>query len=262
MYRNIFEDFLRGLLNSLRLDYLVKLFLKDFKLKNLIIKICKYNFLMHFLPTIIMWLLNWSIGINLYSLLDVIIYPINLFSALFHLLHYMDLANIVCTHTSKTSNTVGGLDLISLAITMTIYQFIIFSTTMFINLIFSNNMYLISFIINFFVLTIYHSFYYFNNLWQYKKIEMAKRIDMHEKLWAYYTGYGLISTIIYLYIDSQFILGLYNLYMALMIALPFLIEPIYPKKIVTYPSINLTIFSYITNFVFMLSKKIIDTFSN
>ena len=94
----------------------------------------------------------------------------------------------------------------------------------------------------------------FNNLWQHKKLSINCRIDMHEKLWPYYIGYGTIATIIYQYAETQYIYGLYNIYMAILISIPFLIEPIYPKKQIQYPSINLKFFSYIMKFVFNITK--------
>ena len=64
-----------------------------------------------------------------------------------------------------------------------------------------------------------------------------------------YVGYGIISVIIYTFTDIPIILGLYNIYLIITISIPFMIPPIYPKQIKTYPQLNLNIYAYITNFV-------------
>jgi hypothetical protein len=260
MYKNILIDFLKGLTNSARFDYFLKPISENLKLRRLVIKICKYNFFLHFLPSIILYFVGWLFNTNMMPIMNVIVYPINIFSSLFHLLHYFDLVNMVCFYSIKTSKSAPVLDMLSLTITLTIYQLVIYLTTTLVNLMFHDRLYLLALCLNFVILTIYHSFYCFNNLWQYKKIDMFYRIDMHEKIWPYYIGYGVISTIIYLHIDNPYMLSFYNLYMALLISLPFLLEVKYPKKIMDYPSINLTIFSYIIGFVFVISKYILSIF--
>ena len=261
MYKYILVDFIEGFSDSLRLNLLLKPINEDPKLKKLIVKICKYNFLMHFLPIIFFKFIGSILKINLMTILDIINYPLNIFSLFFHLLHYFDLVNMMCTNNAKISKSVSLLDLLSITITMTIYQSVMYITTTLINLVFYERLYLFAILINFFILTIYHSFYCFNNLWQFKKIDMIYRIDIHEKLWPYYIGYGILPTIIYLYSSNSYIFGIYNLYMTLLISLPFLLKIKYPKNNMNYPPINLTIFSYITSFVFMISKKILSMVS-
>ena len=260
MYYNIISDFFLGLCNSARIDLLAFMFFDNAKIRNLFLKMCKYNFVMHFLPLILIKICFWLFNVSFHSVLYMIIYPINIFSILFHLLHYLDLVNIACVHAPKTSKSGNAFDSASLAITMGIYNLVIYFTTVLIDLIFFDSFYLLAFLIKFLILTIYHSFYCFNNLWQYKKIKMFYRIDMHEKLWPYYIGYGSLATIIYLYTEHPFMLGMYNLYMALALTLPFLVEEKYPRvKDIPYPSINLTIFSYLVGCVFKLSKRILGS---
>ncbi|XWV26619.1 putative etoposide-induced protein 2.4 [Tupanvirus soda lake] len=259
MYKHIILDFFQGIVNSIRIDFFVKPLFDNTKLKKLVFKIIKYNALLHFIPYILVVILEWLLGVSLFNIFIYIICPVNIFSAMFHILHYMDLVNMVSSYSSKTSNTGAALDMLSMTITMTIYQLVIYLTTSIINIVFHDRLHILAIIINFAILTIYHSFYCFNNLWQYKKIEMFYRIDMHEKLWPFYVGYGLVSTIIYFYINNAIMLGIYNLYMTLAIALPFLMNTKYPKKDMPYPSINLFIFSYLTGFIFTLSKNILKT---
>jgi glycopeptide antibiotics resistance protein len=96
-------------------------------------------------------------------------------------------------------------------------------------------------------------------------MEMIYRINIHEKLWPYYFGYGTIPMIIYQYSGSHIGLGTYNIYMILVIALPFMIQPRYPSRTrnyPTYPAINLTLFSYITSCIFSVSKYLAQTVRN
>lgn len=259
MYKNIFYDFSLGLFNSLRLDIIITNANKNEKLKRLVLKICKYNFIMHILPFIITNIFRLFFGINHNILFDIIVYPINFFSICFHLLHYLDLVNASVQYTSKVSGETSALDTVSLAITMSIYNLMIYYTTTIIDFIIYDKFYLLAFFIKLLILTIYHSFYCFNNLWQYKKIKMRYRIDMHEKLWAYYVGFGTLSTIIYLFIDYPFIFALYNVYMAFAIILPFMILEKYPSvSQISYPSINLTIFSYMVGLVFKIPRYLIN----
>ena len=253
----IVTDFLQGLLNSCRIDLIIKTAFVEPKLYRLLTKIIKYNFFLHWFPLILVQLIDYFFKIALFGFLYYANYPINIFSALFHLLHYMDLVNMICTKTSKTTNSMAALDTISLALTMTIYQLVMYLTTELIKFIFHDRLYIIALCLNFFILTMYHAFYCYNNLWQYKKIDMFYRIDMHEKLWPYYLGYSTIATFIYLCMRRSYVLGFYNLYMAVLISLPFLTTIKYPPKQNSYPAINLSIFSYITGCILAISKYII-----
>jgi hypothetical protein len=257
MYKHIARDFFCGITNSIRFDLYVKALMNNQRLQKLTFKIIKYNTLMHFLPYILSYLFYRYTGLNFMFILDILIYPINIFSILFHLLHYIDLVNMVCIYSSKNfriDNTENGL---TLAITMFIYQLVIYLTTSIISIIFNGRMHMIAILINFTILTIYHSFYCFNNLWQYKKVGMFHRIDMHEKLWPYYVGYGIFTTIIYLHIKNPIMLGIYNLYMVLLISVPFMIKTRYPNSVMSYPKINLKIFSYMTSLTLDVTKFII-----
>ena len=261
----ILYDYAGGIITSCKINLFITNVYKNNKLFSLITKIIKYNLLLHFLLTIVAQIIFYFIGVSFPKLINVLGYPLNIFSALFHLLHYMDLINIVITYSSKNSSTIPVLELVSLAFTMSIYQIVIYLTTNLINILLHDRLYYIAIFINFIILTIYHSFYCYNNLWQYKKIEMIYRIDMHEKLWPYYFGYGTIATIIYQYTTNPLILGFYNMYMVLLISLPFMVQPKYPSKTNNYPSypaINLTIFSYITGCIFWLSRYITRTTKN
>ena len=254
MLSDIAKDYSQGLLTSLRIDKLIITIHGNQRLRKLFFKICKYNILLHIIPFFIMQLLHFG---------TLIIYPINIFSSIFHLLHYIDLVNVVSIYVvGRPKTSTAGLDLVSFMITMALYQIVIYLTTTLINLFFYRKLYLISVCLNFFILSIYHSFYCYNNLWNYYKISMNYRIDMHEKLWPFYMGYGTIATIIYMYSDHQYILMLYNLYICLIIVAPFLTKAKYPKKNQSYPSINLSIFSRILGCLLYLTRTILKRDSN
>ncbi|AYV85603.1 MAG: putative etoposide-induced protein 2.4 [Satyrvirus sp.] len=255
IYSDALQDFTEGLFNSLRIDKIIRPVYYNLSLRKLLLKICKYNLVMHILPALILIFFN---GRLLYP----IIYAINIFSIMFHLLHYMDLTNIMSGYIVKSSKNIGKIEIISLAITMSIYQLVMYLTTTIIFLIFHDRMYWVSVCLNFFITTIYHSFYCYNNLWHCKKMQLAHRINIHEKMWPYYLGYGTFATIIYTYTDNLYVLVLYNLYLCLVIMLPFIMEIKYPRKEQTYPQINLFIFSYITGWIFNISKYITNVKTN
>jgi hypothetical protein len=256
MYKNIFADFLFGVRTSTRVDLLTKLFLENYKFRSLILKIIKYNMLLHIFPYLAVVYMSGYLNMQFPLFFDISTYSINFFSVLFHTLHFMDLINICCTCCLKTYAGKNAIDMMSLSITMLVYQFIIFATTTIIDFILRDRFYFLSLFSNVLILSVYHSFYCYNNLWQHKNIKMFCRIDMHEKLWPYYIGYGAIATILYLHIENPVFLGIYNLYTTISMSIPFLVEPIYPKKN-SYPSMNLNLFSYMTNVVLFFSKKIL-----
>lgn len=254
MYNHICIDFLSGLLLSLRFGLFKRHLQTDAKLRRLALKILKYNVLFHCIPVTCYYLCS-LLGWEPVWILTATCMVLNCISGIFHLLHFMDLLNIVSTYGRKTSNTGGALKLLSFAVTMSLYQFVIYLTILLLDLLNYDRLYVPVILIKFGILALYHSFYCYNNLWQYKKIEMHYRIDMHEKLWPFYLGYGTVASILYLHTSCPYVLAAYNVYMAVLVALPFLSEPRYPSRHHTlYPSINLTIFSHITDSIFALTR--------
>ncbi len=267
MFKAICDDFLEGFINSLKVHYINKYIRIDPKFAKIIGNLFKNNFTLHILPLILIWCIqplftaDSFIYQNLFiiGLVTIINYILKLFSAVYHLIHYTDLVNIISIHASKATNSFTVIETVTLAITMSIYQIVIYITTGLINFIFHDRIYIVSVILNFFILTIYHSFYCHNNLWQYKKIEMFHRIDIHEKLWPYYFGYGMVATIIYFYTANMYILCIYNLYLALLLILPFVLPTkLPPSGVITYPKINLIIFSYLTGWICAVAKYIVQ----
>lgn len=243
MYYEILKDYSAGILDSIRINLLVKFIKTNGQMRNCIFKIFKFNFFLHLFPFFVISLLEYLFNISLVIILNIINYPINIFSIIFHIIHYMELISIICKYSPRMPNDRDTIDTLSLSITMTIYQLVIYFSATIINYIIPDKYYF-NILLTFIILTFYHSFYCFNSLWQYKLIKMSLRIDMHDKLWPYYAGYGTIATIIYHYIDHPIILSIYNTYIIAIILLPFLLVTRYPRTRMVYPSINLSLFSY------------------
>lgn len=257
MYRYIISDFCLGLADSIRIPTFVPiLYHKEFQ--GITLKICKHNFIMYILPLLTCHFIWWMFGISLHEIFKLANYAVNTFSILFHSVHYFQLTKVLCS-LKKSSNQSYILDKTSLTVTMAIYTVAIYATSVFIDIIINEKYWLLGFFIKFFILTIYHSFYCFNNLWEYNNIAMGYRIDMQERLWPYYIGYGTFSTIIYFFTDNPMILFFYNIYMILVISLPFMIKKKYPNlNNPSYPSISLTVFSSLIGVVFRISKSLLN----
>ena len=116
-----------------------------------------------------------------------------------------------------------------------------------------NRLYLI---INICELTIYHSFYCFNNLWQCERKLIKSRIIQYEKLWPYYMGYGFVAALIYCMTHKMIWVGVYNIYMSYLIMVPFIIQKYQPCEN-SYPKINMHIFVILTNNFFNIGKYVL-----
>lgn len=245
-----------GFYQSVRIDLIIGAIYINLKLRSLVFKIIKYNLLLHILPYFIICLIQSYVDLSFTK------YFLNLVSNLFHLIHFMDLIMAMSNHRTfnrgpkyNTRNRIDPMDLLSVGITMSVYSMIIYLTTEIIAYAFSTFS-IAAIIINTVILSIYHSFYCFNNLWQNLSISPNTRIDMHEKLWPLYMMYGLLPTIIYFKTSSPLFYGLYNILMMFQMMIPFLIKPVFPKKN-SYPKINMTVFSYLTSVCVSISIRII-----
>ncbi|AGC01781.1 hypothetical protein H012_gp684 [Acanthamoeba polyphaga moumouvirus] len=255
MYNYIFKDYLLGLADSVRFDKLINILLNDTKICKSFKKIIKLNFLMYLFPQIIIfmtyYLLNWDLSILLYYLS----FPMGIVSCFFHILQYIDILSSIRKYSSRISSPINNMNYLTLSITMVIYQFVILSTLILIDFV-GKNIIFLTIILKILVLSTYHSFYYFNNLWQYKRVTLYHRIDIHEKLWPYYLGFGTISSIIYIFTDIYWMIFFYNLYTSILICLPFIIKTKYPPFPIKYPSCNLKIFFCIIKYLINFIKKI------
>nr|WBF70956.1 hypothetical protein [Megavirus caiporensis] len=253
--RYILQDFKSGLCDSIRIDKLGKIILHDTKIYNCLYKIIKYNMVLYLIPYSILLLVNSLTSLNLFILFDWLIYPIDILSCFFHILQYIDLVSSINKYTTRPITNKNNMNYLSLSITMTIYQLVIFITTIVLDLLFKNNLIYLSVILKILILSIYHSFYCFNNLWQYKQITLYHRIDIHEKLWPYHLGFGFIATIIYVFNNDYWISGIYNIYMSILVCMPFINKTIYPDKHMKYNSINLKLFLLIIKYIIDIVKN-------
>ena len=282
----IFYDFWLGLIDSLRIDLIMKVLFRDVKFQKLIWKILKFNMWI-LIPWLIFYFSNmldinfdfvpgisgyfsmyfvdfwrYVVYFSRYFIYFITTYILGILDSLFHILHYIDLINIISNHSPRSTVKGRAIGALTFTIIMTIYQLIIFLTTSVINFIFYDRIYLLAVVLNLGILTIYHSLYCFNNLWHYKNLELYQRIDIHEKLWPYHCGFGLVASIIYLVIQNPLITMIYNLYLTVLLSLPFLIETRYPPSNpdnAPYPAINLTIFGYCTRTIVHVGKYLLKT---
>jgi len=243
MITDILYHFYLGLINSLRIDSFLYIIITDDKIINILWKIIKFNLV-----------------INLFlSYFISLIFPpfcliINFVSIFFHTIHYFDVINNIPV---KTKNNNQIFDTMAVILTITIYQISISLMLTILNYIFYE-MKLILGIINYIIPTIYHSFYFYNNVWQRYNINIQKRIDTYETFWPYYFGYGTLISLLYYNYSIPYIAFLYNMYMFVLTIIPFSypikkqnIIPI-PENNTSYFKIDMSIFSYISKWLFRL----------
>jgi len=250
---NVIIDIVKGIIASSRLDLIFGVVLLDDKIRNILFTIVKFNCLVYWLPILLIMAIELLFGVSMWFV-RLLYYPINLFSIMFHIFHYMYLINNVSHHVPRQLKTSGVFDTISLAITMSIYSAAIYLSTLIISFLLANFSSL-ALLVNFTIMALYHSLYCFNNRWQYLLIKMQFRIDQLERLWPYYIGYGTIGSILLSLTQNPILLGVYNIYISLIIMIPFLLEARYPYKISKYPSINLSIFSHLMNLIVRVTKR-------
>lgn len=226
----ILNDIFFGFLHSIQI-FLFTVNLNK-KILKLIIKVLIYNIFIYMIQKIEYYIIT---------------IPLIIFNILFHTLHYIDLINII----NKNKSLKNSIDSISISITLGIFQTVIYLLIILINLIFNDRFKILKIIINYFILTFYHSFYCYNNLWQSKGIDMVYRLDIFQKLWPYFIGYGSIASIIYINMGQINIF--YNMYMILIITIPFLEKARYPKD-EKYPKLNIDIIYFLIKIIHKLSK--------
>jgi hypothetical protein len=247
----IILDFFRGVKASVEIPSLINLISVRPSVGIILWRIMRFNLLCHMVPGILMYYLSTGPTINF--IIGVII---NLISFIFHLIHNIDLVSNL--DSNQKNSDMSTLDCLTLAITMSIYQIAIWLATSLVSFLLSERLYYLSILINFLSLSIYHSMYCFNNSWQKSRIMMYYRIDMLEKLWPYYVGYGTIATIICMMINNQIVTAIYNCYLTTIIIIPFCIDHIYPKHEMPYLSVNLSIFSWLSDIILIVTKYVLE----
>ncbi|BCS82957.1 putative etoposide-induced protein 2.4 [Cotonvirus japonicus] len=246
---SIIKDIQQGLIDSIRFDLVWNKIQTNDKLNNKFRKIIKHNILMFVLPIILLWVIDNLFDVNLSYIYDYSKIIIGTVSGLFHLLYFFDIVDIVCIYANKSNRLINKSNLISLTIIVFFFQMSVYLVMEIINFILNDKFPLVSTIVKFLILTIYHSFYCFNNLWHYKRVDFQSRINIHEKFWPYYFGYAVIVSILYLCSGYKIVTAFYNIYMTVCIIIPFIIKTKYPHQQQSYPSINLKIFCWIVSFI-------------
>lgn len=247
MISAIIRDFLSGLMDSQRWDLIAKQIYFQPKLQRLSMRIVKTygtfylaKIVIQYFHTIACSNMIWTSF--LFFITGIALWIMPIFLTGLNLLHYVDLINqISCVKKTprpkSKSNVAFGC--FSAAIIMGFYQMVIFSLVNVVDYGLHERFHVLGLAIKFGVLTIYHSMYCFNNLWQYRDIDLACRVEMHEKFWPYYMGFGSCASLLYM-MSYELI---YDIYFLMLVALPFLTRTKYPHRITLYPAINLKIFA-------------------
>jgi hypothetical protein len=262
----IIKDTSYGIIDSARLDIFAFSSYSNSKCLKIILKILKYNLCLHILPTFLANLLTNFFQVSFQVLFYYLNFPLMLTSIFLHTVAYIELANALGTVVSakkfrKVKPNVTFSDSITVVIMMAIYQLVVFFSTKIISLVLGNTFYMLGLLINFIILTIYHSLYAYNNLWQVLCIDINQRITIHEKRWAYFLGYGLPATVLYALASDGYIMAIYNIYIGIILSIPLLMKfdyDFYFGQNIPYFKIDLSLFSVLIMWVFKLVKKIFN----
>lgn len=252
MFQQILLSILHGFVQSLNVIKLSKLIYRNKNLRQNVIKLIKHNSIFYLLPGLLIYLMGISPDYFSY-----IYIPIEIFSSFIHLLYYFDISNIVnnsIVSRSKKSNS-DSSDPITGSITMALYQFTMI-VTISINDIFIVyiNIYL-SYLIKFLLLSMYHAVFSHNNLWQNIGLNITQRIDIYQKMWPYYFGYGIIASMMYIQ-TNIFIKGIYNIYIGILISIALLNKMVLPTSKITFPELNLKMIEYIMSIIFNIVSSV------
>lgn len=239
----ILSDFIDGFFRSMRVDAMLYYLIDSAKIRGIIAKMC--------LVELVMMLFTHCIGHDGWTnwgLTCLVKFVVTAYAFL-NTIEFVGAIEMKNVKLKKTS----PLDTASEIVTMFAYQFSMTAVVIVINRVL---FYPASYIANFFVLLIYHSFYSYNNLWQKKGTSVNARIETYEWHWAYFFGFGMMPTM--LYICDQYVV--YNLYLFLHISIPFYLPDL--DNTHKYPKINMKIFAYICewsitvfNYVFRLKNN-------
>lgn len=234
MIRYIINDFCKGLVYAIRLDLFIKKLYNNYNLCKLFIKILLFNYLLILtsnLPFLCM---------------------LKILSVIFHILHYMDLLNILSKNIESDNKSIDVLDKISINCVLIIYQMIVYLISYLILLF--NDSYILLFF-NLLLMILYHVIFLLNSLWNIHNVTINMRTYMLENRWAYHIGYCIIPTVLYLYSENIVVYCIYNIYLAMSMCIVY--NMVYNIQN-EYPKINLSVFSYLsllfTRLIFNLLK--------
>ena len=252
MLMDIIYDFFSGIFESLRFDIFISGILKNAKLRSICWKLLTFNVMVHIIPHIIFDFLG------IHYITNNIVTIINLWSTIFHIIYFVDLAKINYNPIISTKTDISAIDTATVICTMVIYQFTISISNILCGYIFYHNIFYILHLINYVLTTIYHSFCYYNNRWQQDHINIPQRIHHYETRWIYYFGYGTIATILYNYIGNVYVFCIYNLYTIMCITIPLMHKISFDKRSPSYGKINMSIFSYLGGWIISCIKIMVS----
>lgn len=219
--------------------------------------IIKYNTIFYVCPYVAISIVSWLLGINLTVLSMPLYLIINIVNFTRQSFFCVEMTSLVANKVAKQPAKSATIDMISTVATVSFFQVAIYGLEWLINVILPSTLYLSS-ICSFPMLVIYHSFYCHNALWQTHGFEVSRRIDIHEKVWPYYMGYGFTGSILFLGSGNHLTMAIYNVYMIILVIIPFYNAPRFPRKNIIYPEIKLSIVSYIIKKGMTIVKYLIN----
>ena len=233
----ILREIFRGITQSLNIIKLSMLIYKNVNLQKNMFKLFKHNLILYILPAFIMILIN--IPFNYFYYLYVII---DTFSGFFHLLYYFDISNTII-NSIPSKRKIHDTDPMTNGLTMTLYQLTTIITIGIIDFTIGLFNVKFSYVIKFFLLSMYHAIFVHNNLWQNMGLSITVRIDIYQKMWPYYLGYGIIPSILYMQ-SNILIKGIYNIYIGILISISMLNRAVLPTSKIVIPKITLKFIEY------------------
>lgn len=265
MITQIASDIFQGIKASCSVHLILDKSIQKSKFIDTWRKILIFNFLCYIIPQIVCTMSKFLFMIDFTSVLFYLNYLIFYPSIFFHVIWYMELIGVLNSSNlpeskSKSkiegkSNSVTATDSVVTIVFMFIYQIVTYSTASLINIVLSDRIIYLKHLIIFFVLCTYHSIYAWGNLWQREKLSIENRLDLHEKKWPYFFGYGIIISTIYFHTHVFWMMAIYNAYTGILLCIPFLIS--FDKSKPPYQKINLSIFPYMINLMFKAAKFLI-----
>lgn len=248
MVANILFDFMFGIFESCRIDYVLREMYYNRAIMWDIIHIFGFNLTINLLCRVVLYYMLYISDAWYMILIYILLYAVHkLVDIVYHTVHYIDLLGKITSRRTKKCNR-SIIDVVINIILMNLYQL---SLCIFIYVIHSIPQYnsitdALGFIIINFMFCLYHALYAFNNWWQFYGVNPSSRIKVLETRWPFFVGFGLISTIL-CSVTNVFSLSIYNLYLSYLIMIPFISDNTkHIKKQDKYPPIKLKFITYIS----------------
>jgi hypothetical protein len=223
---------LQGIIDSLRIDLIISVYLHD-KILSKLIKIMQYNFLLYVIPYLILLLLGYENSkyiIILSTILNCVYYVKTFFN-------YYDFSYQLCKEYSVVKTQLE-MKYMAYVATMYIFQLFMYTVSYLIYLVLKNIQYHFAYFVHFCLIVFYHSFVLYNYMWQANNIKHGYILNIHEKCWLYFFGYGILISLIYMSSNNLLCGFIYNMYYLILITIPFKIKNIGTENIFNGAKIN------------------------